>query len=603
MPVYLFALLSLLLSFTSPARAGLPSLANMETKGSFLPVEQAFKPRVERVDDHWAVHFDIAEGYYLYQQRAFTTPQLDETHLQFVQTPSTKMDKNFGQVAIFHDQLDLRLIIPANQPLTLTYQGCSEQQLCYPPQTLTIQSASSAETSPAVATSSANSPVSGGFDSGRFAADRLGSGSHSLLWVLLSFLGLGFGLSLTPCVFPMVPILASIIAGQSSKSMSAGRGFALSLSYVVGMASSYAMIGALVAAFGAKVNMAAITQTPLVIGLSALLFVVLALSMFGLFEIQLPAAIRNRLYSWSQQQQGGQFMGSYLMGFFSALVVSPCVSAPLAGALIYLSTTGDVLTGASALFALGMGMGIPLLLIGVSGGRLLPKSGNWMLVIRSAFGVALLGVAVFLMIRIIGNGPAMALAGVLALGVAVFLKVLERPTTNPERLARTLGIAALVVGVLWLVGAARGSDNWLQPLADPTVNRREAVTPSNDTYSSPVALMQAIQNSSDNRPVLVDVWATWCASCREMDELLKSGAVTPALGQYRLLRLDISRSTPDQLKLLTELGVFGPPALQMYNRNGDTLAPALQGLPETDGLVQWLNSQGKVLPKGLSELK
>ena len=363
--LFFFVLLSLSDSLWA---AGLPDLSALEEEDdSFLPVSEAFKPQFIPAADGYDVHFTIAPHYYLYKDRLKLSD--DSASLDIRQPSETKLDKNFGKVQVFHNELDIRIHNPSGAALTLSYQGCSEQGLCYPPQPLVL--------------STESSPVQAGTDSSDIA-------NKSLWWVILSFLGLGIGLSLTPCVFPMIPILSSIIAGQSANKLSAGKGFGLALSYVLGMACSYALIGVLVAAFGARVNLAAFTQTPIVISLAALLFVVLSLSMFGLFELQLPSFLRNRLNDFSNRQQGGHLLSTFLMGFFAALVVSPCVSAPLAGALMYLSTTGDVITGGAALFALGMGMGVPLLIIGLSGGRLLPKAGSWMLIIKSAFGVGLL---------------------------------------------------------------------------------------------------------------------------------------------------------------------------------------------------------------------
>ncbi|WP_221798827.1 protein-disulfide reductase DsbD [Oceanobacter mangrovi] len=598
-----FALLLLLTGGLLPLSAqALPSLQQLDADPDFLPVDQAFQPQVQATADGWQVHFEIAPGYYLYQQRIKTTPAAD---VRFVQAAETKQDKNFGEVQVYHRQLDL---VITSQPaaLTLSYQGCSEHQLCYPPQTLLLQpGGSQAAAQPTLSSQTGNLPGVSTTPVSINAApvptvtppnspDSLFSGNP--LMVLLGFLLLGAGLSLTPCVFPMVPILSSIIAGQAATALSTRRGFTLSLAYVIGMAASYALLGALVASFGASLNLTAWTQSPLVLGFAAALFALLSLSMFGLFELQLPAFLRNRLNQLSQRQQGGQLVSVAIMGFLSALVVSPCVSAPLAGALIYLSTTGNVLIGASALFVLGIGMGLPLLIIGLSGGKWLPRAGAWMIVIRQFFGVAMLAVAIALLARFLPTSISMLLAAVLAIGSGIYMGALEAAAGGMARLIKTLGVLLLLVGIGWLLGAARGSNNWLQPLASPAgsasnmVNNplRQPGAVSVPVFESPAALLASVRDSGDQRPLLLDFAADWCTSCVEMDELLQQAEVQPGLQQYQLLRLDISNSTAEQRQLMSQLGIFGPPALQMLDTAGKSRGPAMQGLPTTIELKTWL---------------
>ncbi len=567
----LFLLLSLCAFSAEPLyAAGLPDMSALEddSEDTFLPVNEAFRPLVSTADSGYQVHFAIAPGYYLYRDRLqLAGTGAEGAALSFAQESESKLDKNFGQVEVFHHALDVTVTEGQQGDLTLSYQGCSEQGLCYPPQTLALGQSHS----------SGSAAASG---------DESALAGQSLWWIILSFLGLGIGLSLTPCVFPMIPILSSIIAGQKTERMSAARGFTLALSYVVGMASSYALIGVLVAAFGARVNLAAFTQTPVVISVAAALFVVLAMSMFGLFELQLPSALRNRLNDVSSRQQGGHLLSTFLMGFFAALVVSPCVSAPLAGALMYLSTTGDVLTGGTALFALGMGMGVPLLIIGLSGGRLLPKAGTWMLAIKSAFGVGLLAVAIGLLARLLPPPAILALSGMLALGCAVYLGLLETPTDNRQRFGRSMALILAITGAVWLVGAAQGHGSLLTPLESGMV----AVTahdpqPEIEQVDSVDHLEQMIRSS--DKPVLVDIYADWCTSCREMDELMHSASMQPALSEYQVIRFDITRSTREQLDLLASWQVFGPPALQRFH-GGERDGAALQGLPEEKALKKWL---------------
>ncbi len=574
-PALPYVLLLLLMSLSRVLWAGgLPDMSALDDADddAFLPVADAFRPLVSQTDSGFQVHFTIAPGYYLYRERlTLSGDAAAAAEMSFGQPSETKLDKNFGEVQVFHKQLDVHITQSGDGSLTLSYQGCSEQGLCYPPQPLTLD----------------DSPHS---SDGNVSAGGSDLANRSLWWILLSFLGLGIGLSLTPCVFPMIPILSSIIAGQNASRLSAGKGFSLALSYVVGMACSYALIGVLVAAFGARVNLAAFTQTPVVISLAATLFVVLSLSMFGLFELQLPSVMRNRLNDFSNRQQGGHLLSTFLMGFFAALVVSPCVSAPLAGALMYLSTTGDVVTGGSALFALGMGMGVPLLIIGLSGGRLLPKAGNWMLIIKAAFGVGLLAVAIGLLSRLLPPPAILALSGMLALGCAVYLGLLESPQTARQRFARTLALISAVSGVLWLTGAAQGNGSLWSPLRSGML---EVMPRQPAAEVRHVESVDELENmiAAAAKPVLVDIYADWCTSCREMDELMESRSLQPALAAYEVVRFDITRSSREQLALLASWQVFGPPALQRFRADGQRHGPALQGLPQAEELKQWLQQQ------------
>lgn len=577
----IFLLAFSLMLFSGAAYANsIPDLSALEdeTDSEFLSVDKAFLPDVKRTDTGWVVRFDIADHYYLYRDRFMLKNPQDKLH--FVQTAELKQDKNFGAVMVFHHRVDVEIHAAAEGASLLTYQGCSEDGLCYPPQTLFLGNAG------ATADTSASDSETSGAD----------LGDSSLFWVILSFLGLGIGLSLTPCVFPMIPILSSIIVGQG-KDISPARGGVLAFSYVLGMASSYALIGVLVSAFGASFNLASLTQTPLVIAVSAALFVFLSLPMFGLFELQLPAGIRNRLNTMQSQQQGGALMGTYAMGFFAALVVSPCVSAPLAGALVYLSSTGDILTGGTALFALGLGMGAPLILVGMSGGKLLPKAGQWMMLIKSAFGVGLLVVAIGLLDRILPGTLILLLSGALAVGIGVFIGafdgVFNGVTDTKSRLARTFGILSVVTGLIWWVGAASGSQSLIRPLAPAATPLVEAglEIKASGVYAVEDGKGLAAVSAASEKPVMVDVYADWCTSCRDMDEFLHDPELAEIMDKYTLVKLDITRGTKDQQALLSEWQVFGPPALQRFSPSGERTGAALQGLPSMKSFLRWERSE------------
>jgi thiol:disulfide interchange protein DsbD len=581
-----YSLITFLLLGCSLVTQALPDFSALKDEPSeqFLSVGQAFIPTVKKTADGWAVNFTIADHYYLYRDRIHLKSSDDA--LSFRQTAEHKLDKNFGDVLIFHDVVDIDIAATDNEPRFLSYQGCSEDGLCYPPQTLFLSEGSSK-------TDGLNSVSTGELPANASElSDDSGLADKSLFWVVLSFLGLGIGLSLTPCVFPMIPILSSIIVGQG-KEISAARGGSLALSYVVGMASSYALIGILVSAFGASFNLSSITQMPAVILASALLFIVLALPMFGVFELQLPAFLRDRLNAAQSKQRGGAIVSTFLMGFFAALVVSPCVSAPLAGALVYLSSTGDVLTGGMALFALGMGMGGPLILVGLSGGKLLPRAGQWMILIKSAFGIGLLVVAIGLLDRIIAGQVTLLLSGALALGIAVFLGVFDGPQASAStstRLGRVIALLALLTGASWWLGAAMGNDSLLSPLEMSVAGgRADHSFVADVTVVSRRSELFAAITASDT-PVVMDVYADWCTSCQDMDELLHSAPVSSALSGYRLIKFDITEGSQEQQAMLGEWQVFGPPALVRFDRDGHLLGKASQGLPSERGLIQWLQT-------------
>ena len=390
MRICLMLLMTLWLNIT---HAAVPNFDDIEAEEDYLAVEQAFQPVVKTSDGHVQMSFTIADGYYLYKKRLSVssgnnTP-IVTGDLAFNKAAEIKNDPNFGRVEIFHQAVSVDVPVYASRaldvgkewPVDVIYQGCSQEGLCYPPQTIktqlkllavapvnlvkneAVEITSSTLITPKTDTNNANS-----------LAEFLQGSSFGL--IIATFLVLGIGLSFTPCVLPMIPILSGIIAGQG-QGLSAKRGFLLSLSYVVGMATTYALAGMAVGHFGASANLAAWMQSPVVLSIFAFIFVLLALAMFGFYELQLPAFIQDRLSHLNQQQQGGTYIGVLLMGILSALVVSPCVSAPLAGALLYISSTGDMWLGGAALLALGLGMGTPLLIIGVGGGSLIPKVNGW----------------------------------------------------------------------------------------------------------------------------------------------------------------------------------------------------------------------------------
>jgi thiol:disulfide interchange protein DsbD len=404
-------------------------------------------------------------------------------------------------------------------------------------------------------------------------------GSHGLGMVLLLFFAGGLLLAFTPCVFPMIPILSGIIAGADNPG--AGRGFMLSSAYVLGVAVPYTVAGLLVAMFGAGMNLQYILQQPAAIIVSTIIFVVLALAMFGLYELQLPAALRNRLNSMGEGRNGGSLWGAGLIGAISALVVSPCVTPILAGALVYVAASGDALTGALSLFALSMGMGFPLIMFGTGGGHLLPKAGAWMEDIKRFFGVLMLGVAVWLLGRVIPASLTLALYGLLLTSYGVWLGALEPVQAGQSRLKRTLALVMALYGAIMLVGAAGGGTDPLQPLDRPAIVVEGATTATATqgawlkVKGSDALQQQLDQARRDGQPVLVDFYADWCAACKVLEEkTLNQSDVLAALAKqnYRLIKADITEVNRDNQGIMQRFGIIGLPCLIFFDSNGNEVA-------------------------------
>jgi thiol:disulfide interchange protein DsbD len=567
------------------AHADAPNFDDIPAEEDYLAVEQAFKPVLNVKDGHVMLSFSIANGYYLYKKRILATTA-SQTPIAVGQAvfdapAQIKNDPNFGRVEVFHNTLSVDLPIYATQnkdiekvvPINAVYQGCSEQGLCYPPQTLktVVKLLMVAPAAPVenLETPVANNNAQPNSNDANSISKFLAGGS--LLLIFGTFLVLGIGLSFTPCVLPMIPILSGIIAGQG-QGLSAKRGFLLSLSYVVGMATTYALAGMAVGHFGASANLAAWMQSPVVLSIFAFIFVLLALAMFGFYELQLPAFIQDRLSHLNQQQQGGTYIGVLLMGILSALVVSPCVSAPLAGALLYISSTGNMWLGGAALLALGLGMGTPLLIIGVGGGSLIPKAGQWMVAVKSVFGVLLLMVAIWLLSRFLAGAVTLVLWGLLLIVCGILMGALDNMPSGWPRFWKGIGVGLLVWGVLLLVGAANGQSNPLQPLHFSMANNASSAKAelSFRKIHTPVELEQAlVEAKQQGKVTLVDFYADWCIACVEMaHDTFTSPLVVNALKPVLLLQADITKNDEQAQALLKRFGLFGPPSVLFFNTQG-----------------------------------
>lgn len=552
---------------------------------SFLAVEQAFV--FSQKLDAWQLKLEwkIAPDYYLYQDRIHVkTDDGEVIALNVDRAPELKDDPNFGQVKIFHDHLSANADLGAIKPksIEISYQGCSQAGLCYPVQKVRMEIDVSGKGqiltgAAATATSQSIAATEQPLESAEGVAKFLRTAGF---WGIIgTFLVLGIGLSLTPCVLPMVPILSGIIAGQGEQ-LGARRGFLLASAYVLGMSFSYAVAGACVGYFGASANISAWLQNPWVLTVFAGIFVVLALAMFGFYELQLPSPIMNKLNGFNQKQQGGRLFGVAIMGALSALVVSPCVSAPLAGALIYISTTGDAMLGGTALFALGIGMGVPLLLIGLGGGALVPKAGMWMLAVKSFFGVLLLAVALWMLSRFVPSTIMLVLWALLFMGSGIALGAFEKAAAGFGTLWRTLGIVCVFWASLMLIGAATGATNLFKPLekfsvaasvGQSTVDGKTAAKSEiSFTKVTTNAQLQSVLDKAraEAKPVMVDYYADWCTACLDMARTTFADARLHAVNAL-MVQVDITQNTQESIELLKRFGLFAPPSLVFFNQNGE----------------------------------
>lgn len=557
-----------------------------------LPPDEAFKLDIEVQDANTLrADFIIAPGHYLYRDRIkFAPAKSSETSLSIsnVALPAgePKEDAYFGRSEVFHNNVSALLTlnhagnVPRSIVLEASYQGCSEKGLCYSPIRKTITVALPANGTIASAS---------GFATDDPAASLLKNGK---LWLIVTgFFGFGVLLSLTPCVLPMIPILSSIIIGQQH--LGRLHTFNLSLAYTLGMAMSYALVGIAAGLTGHLLSNA--LQTPWALGIGALVFVLLALSMFGFYEIALPSAMESRLVNFSNRIKGGRFVGVFVMGALASLIVSPCVAAPLAGALLYISQTHDVVLGGTALFALAMGMGVPLLLIGASAGSLLPKTGPWMNAVRNFFGVLLLAMAIWLISPLIPIGVAMALWAALLIVTAIYMHALDAlpPTAGRwPRFWKGIGVIALVFGVTLLLGAVSGAKSPLQPLAGfgsgSTLAETQALT--FQRVKTVADVERIVQQTS--KPVMLDFYADWCVACKELEAYtFNDSRVQQALSEFTLLQADVTNNTEADLALLKRFGLFGPPGIIFFDNQGREQPLHIIGFQDAD---TFLNSLQKL---------
>lgn len=565
------------------AEAGLKKLIPGNNQ-DFLPAEEALRLQATPDVQGLRLAFLVTPGHYLYKDRIRFEPQdasLTAGQPDWSHEGEWKDDPSFGRVRVFHESVAVTLPLQGNGRLKVVWQGCADAGLCYPPQDQMVDYG--IITSP-VAQASPSAPPTAK------TAEPPDTTERSSLWLML---GAGLLLAFTPCVLPMLPILAGIIARQHTSSSL--RGLLLALFYVLGVATTYALTGALVGMLGAQANLPLWFQHPLIIAVFALFFVALALSLFGLFELRLPQTLHSHLDSLSRRPQGGAFFGSWIMGVFSALVVSPCVSAPLAGILLHISSTGDAAYGATALFLLATGMGVPLLVLGATEGRLLPKAGAWMEEVKTFFGFALLVVAAELVTRLLPAPAALAIYATLAAATGLWLWRIGHHRNGLGLTIRGMSVAALFYGAALMVGAASGGDDPFKPLArfDSRTASAEA-TPFVPVRNSADLDREIATARARGQAVMLDFYADWCVSCKLMErQVFREARVAARLGKLHLVQADITANSKDDRELLKRFTLFGPPAMLFFGSDGKEIRSArLVGEKNTEEFLIHLNQHG-----------
>ncbi|MYN42635.1 protein-disulfide reductase DsbD [Duganella sp. FT109W] len=581
--------------------------------GDFLEPEQAFQLQGELVDAHTVrLTWVIAPEYHLYRDRLSFNGSVG---VPLLPAGLRKFDTNFNkEMETYQNKLVVDLPVTASAPFTLQvgYQGCADAGLCYSPasQSFHVDPAApgklktvddAAASPPAVAQTTAQTtattaaapaapPAAPHEDDSSLAQRTLQSGS---VWRIgLAFLAFGLLLSFTPCVLPMVPILSSIIVGEGA--VSRGRGFTLALAYSLGMALVYTSLG--VAAGLAGEGLAGALQKPWVLLTFGALLVLLALSMFDVYQLQLPSSLQSRLNEKSNGMSGGRFAGVFVMGALSALIVGPCVAGPLAGALLYISQTRNVWTGGWALFSMAAGMSVPLLLTGVSAGSLLPRAGAWMNGVKKVFGLLLIAVAIWMVSPVFSVTVNMAMWGLFALLCAMFLHVFEPLQKGAELRAyvgKTLGLALLLVGLFELTGAASAGRDVLQPLGHLSIARADkpAAGEGGEVHFSRIKtsaeLDQVLAGSST--PVMLDFYADWCVSCKEMERFTFSRPeVMGKLKQVKLIQVDVTANNADDKALMKRFGLFGPPGIILFKGGKEVPDSRVIGFLAAEPFVQHL---------------
>jgi len=581
-----------------------PALGVQPGVGHPLPAEQAFHAEALAMDGATVVvRLTAQPGYYLYRDSIEFVAEDPEIRIANVDLPPAEplTDEYFGDTHGYFGQIDIPLALtrPAGPAgtleLAIRFQGCQADGICYPPMARALDVALPAlDETVAPSPSTADDTAAGASEAPVMESeqDRLARliTEQPLIVTLALFVLLGAGLAFTPCVFPMIPILSGIIAGEG-ENVTRGKAFALSLAYVLAMALTYTTVGVVAALAG--YNLQIFFQNPWVLSIFAAIFVTLSLAMFGFYNLQMPAAVQAKLTEISNRQSGGSLIGAAIMGFLSALIVGPCVTAPLIGILIFISQTGDAVLGGSVLFALSIGMGLPLLAIGVGLGSWLPKAGAWMDAVKAAFGVGLLALAIWMLERIVPGAVTMLLWGLLLTASGVYLGALTRldaAVSGWSKLWQALGVVLLVFGILQFVGAAAGGNDWLRPLA-PFAGARGGAQAEQQAQFVEVTDLAQIERAvaGADRPVMLDFYADWCVSCKEMERYtFPDPQVNQVMRRFALLKIDMTNFNDAHQEVLSHFGLMGPPAYLFFGNREELPSFRLFGFVKADAFIDHL---------------
>lgn len=626
-------------SGTQSLKAVLKKTDTSYTPTEFLSNAEAFKAEITLFKNEILINWDIAEQYYLYKKRfKFSISDEEGKPLtgvalgtpEFSHPGKIKEDETFGVVEVYYDHVSIRIPINAatQQDINITvgYQGCAEAGLCYPPakiiQPLTVlknitpasnpmqanssvghdnQALSLSSKHPSKPSTSAN-PATIELNSNDASSIATYLNEAALLPMLGFFFILGIGLTFTPCVLPMIPILSSTILGQG-QSLTATRGFILSCSYVLGMAVAFSLAGLAVGLAGARIQL--FMQDPIVLSSFAIVFVLLSLAMFGFYELQLPERFRSSLNNVNAQQKSGNLVGVFIMGALSALIVSPCVSAPLAGILVFIAQEGDPGLGSMALLSLGLGMGAPLIVIATTGANILPKAGNWMNTTKSVFGIALLAVAAYLVRTVLPDSIMMLIWASFFILPAIYmgaLDPLEPSASGWKKLWKGVGIMMIVYGIALIWGTAQGNTNPIKPLHFTGTSQvsHPNMAPANrlvfETVNTNAMLSEALASAQAKQPVMIDFYADWCIACVEMEHGAFSDLRSQQrLDSFKLIKVDITKGGEEANTLLDRFGLIGPPSILFFNQAGHPVQSAtIMGEMNADQFIHHLDT--RVLP-------
>ncbi|HIP30068.1 MAG TPA: protein-disulfide reductase DsbD [Sulfurospirillum arcachonense] len=566
------------------------------TQRKVLSPEEAFQVSAKRTGDLIVISLVLGKNIYVYD---------DKLKISIIEPTKVSLDKDIKRpIAVDYEDYQvhkkpLTFMIPISVikkyvssgefKLELEYQGCATSGICYQP----MKSDFSFDLG-GTATKAEKIAFQDDLSETDFIADTLKNGS--VLIVLLSFLGFGILLSFTPCIFPMIPILSSIIVSQSGAKMSTKRAFMLSLVYVLAMSLAYTIAGVLAGLFGA--NISAALQNPWIIGIFSAVFVALSFSMFGFYELQMPSFIQSKLSKKSDEMQGQGVVGVAVMGFLSALIMGPCVAAPLAGALVYIGQSGDAILGGAALFVMSMGMGLPLLVIGTGAGKYMPKPGGWMDAIKAMFGVVMLALAIWTLSRVVPDYIIILLWTVLVISSAVYMGALEslkEGVNGWKKLIKSFAVIMFIYGIMLFIGAMTNATNPLNPLEkfSSTGNIQNVSKGAAEGHSFkivPTLQELKIVIAESKKPVMVDFYADWCVSCIELENYTFSDpSVEKKLQEFTLIQIDVTKNSDDDKAILKEFGLFGPPAIMFFKEGSELKNKRLIGFKDAKEFLAHIN--------------